>query len=231
MKLRELFENINKIGNADNNQGIIDEAPLPPDWDKKIYTPQTSYKKRIEYAVARAQKLGKGSSRTAFTVTFEGRPTVLKVAHNAKGMAQNEAEAKLLSDGYLSSLGILIPIIDYDEEHQQPIWIHTEQAQKATQKQLCDIMKCGKLEWLVNAAKFAQTGRGQDHKEDITKLYGEDGLEIFHEWVDALQELAQFDILLDDFSRAANWGIYAGNPVIIDVGFTQVVGQQHYGVQ
>lgn len=210
---------------------ILSEAPLPDEWDKQVYTPQTSYKKRIEYAVARAQKLGKGSSRTAFTITFEGRPTVLKVAHNQKGMAQNEAEAEVLSDGYLSGLGILIPIIDYDEEHQQPIWIHTEQAQKASQKQLCDIMKCGKLEWLVNAAKYAQTGRGQDHKDDVTKLYGEEALETFIEWVDALQELAQFDILLDDFVRPANWGMYAGSPVIIDVGFTQTVGQQYYGTK
>lgn len=89
---------------------IISEAPLPDDWDKAVYTPQTSYKKRIDYAVAKAQKLGKGSSRTAFTVTYEGRPTVLKVAHNIKGMAQNEAEAELLSDGYLSGIGIMIPI-------------------------------------------------------------------------------------------------------------------------
>lgn len=210
---------------------IISEAPLPDDWDKAIYTPQTSYKKRIDYAVAKAQKLGKGSSRTAFTVTYEGRPTVLKVAHNIKGMAQNEAEAELLSDGYLSGIGIMIPIIDYDEDHEQPVWVHTEKAEKASQKQLCDIMKCGKLEWLVNAAKFAKTGRGQNHEDAIAKLYGDDSLETFREYVDMLQEMADFDIQLDDFSRAANWGLYNGQPVVIDVGFTHTVGQSHYGLR
>jgi hypothetical protein len=207
----------------------ITEAPLPAEWDKTVYTPAQSYKRRIDYAVARAQKLGAGSSRVAFDIPYQGRNTVLKVAKNAKGMAQNQAEASLLEDGYILSLGIAIPLIDYDEEHGQPVWIHTEKAMKANAKQLCDIMKCGKLEWLVNAAKYAQTGRGQDHNDEVMKLYGEDGLETFHEYVDLLQELYGFDVNLDDFSRPANWGLYNGQPVIIDLGFTQDVAKQHYG--
>ena len=215
----------------------ITEAPLPAEWDKTVYTPAQSYKKRIDYAVARAQKLGTGSSRVAFDIPYQGRNTVLKVAKNAKGMAQNQAEASLLEDGYIQSLGIAIPLIDYDEEHAQPVWIHTEKAMKASAKQLCDIMKCGKLEWLVNAAKYAQTGRGQDHNDDVMKLYRDDGypayaqnnLDIFHEYVDLLQELYGFEVNLDDFSRPANWGLYNGQPVIIDLGFTQEVAKQHYG--
>jgi hypothetical protein len=143
-------------------------------------------------------------------------------------MAQNQAEASLLEDGYLQQLGIMIPLIDYDEEHGQPVWIHTEKAMKATPKQLCDLMKCGKLAWLVDAATYAQTGRGRDHNDDVMKLYGEEGLETFHEYVDLLQELHGFEINLADFSRAANWGLYNGQPVIIDLGFTQEVAKQHY---
>ena len=39
---------------------IITEAPLPTDWDAGVYTPAQSYKKRIDYAVAHAGKLGAG---------------------------------------------------------------------------------------------------------------------------------------------------------------------------
>jgi hypothetical protein len=46
-------------------------------------------------------------------IDYKGRPTVLKIALNAKGIAQNEVESSLLNDGYLRSLGILIPIIDH----------------------------------------------------------------------------------------------------------------------
>jgi hypothetical protein len=208
---------------------IILEAPLPAEWDKEVFTPTTSYKKRIEYAVARAQRLGTGSSRTAFDIQYEGRSTVLKVAHNGKGMAQNAAESELLDDGYLKTLDIVIPLIDYDTEHQQPVWLHIEKAQKASEKQLCELMKCGKLAWLVDAAMYAQTGKGSNHNDDIVQLYGDDdALETFHEYVDSLQVLHSFKINLNDYRRAVNWGLFNGSPVVIDLGFTYDVAKQHY---
>lgn len=215
-----------------NLRELLAEAPLPAEWDQTVFTPATSYKKRIEYAVARAQRLGTGSSRTAFEIQYDGRPTVLKVAHNRKGMAQNAAESELLDDGYLKTLGIVIPLIDYDEDHTQPVWLHLEKAQKASEKQLCELMKCGKLAWLVDAAMYAQTGKGSDHKADIIQLYGDDDvLETFHEYVDSLQELHSFKINLNDYRRAANWGIFNGSPVVIDLGFTYDVAKQHYGLR
>jgi hypothetical protein len=211
-----------------NLRELLSEAPLPAEWDQTVFTPATSYKKRIEYVVARAQRLGTGSSRTAFDIQYEGRPTVLKVAHNGKGMAQNAAEAELLDDGYLKTVGIVIPLIDYDEDHAQPVWIHSEKAQKASEKQLCELMSCGKLAWLVDAAMFAQTGKGSNHVNDIVQLYGDDGLETFHEYVDMMQELHSLKINLNDYKRAANWGIFNGSPVVIDLGFTCDVAKQHY---
>jgi len=218
-------------------ESAIDEAPLPPDWDKSVYTPKTSYKKRIEYAVARAQKMGKGSSRTAFDIEYEGRPTVLKVAHNVKGMAQNKEEAEILDDGYVQDLGITIPIIDYDEEHDEPVWIHTEKAQKATEKQLCNLMKCGSLRLLV-AMAFASTGKKGgtlSHEEVIRELksdrfkYTDEDVELCEEYAQALTELAvNFDVGLWDFVRTANWGLFNGKPVVIDVGYTDAVHAAHY---
>lgn len=215
----------------------IDEAPLPPDWDKSVFTPQNTYKKRIEYAVARAQKIGKGSARTAFEIEYEGRQTILKVAHNPKGMAQNKEEARILDDGYVQQLGITIPIIDYDEEHEQPVWIHMEKAQKATEKQLCNLMKCGSLRLLVTMA-FASTGSKNatlSHEEVIRELksprfkYTDEDVELCEEYAQDLTELAvSFDVNLWDFSRAANWGLFNGKPVVLDVGFTDTVKTAHY---
>lgn len=218
-------------------ESAIDEAPLPPDWDKSVYTPQTSYKKRIEYAVARAQKMGKGSSRTAFEIEYEGRPTILKVAHNVKGMAQNKEEASILDDGYVQDLGITIPIIDYDEEHDEPVWIHMEKAQKVSEKKLCDLMKCGTLRLLV-AMAFASTGNRNidvSHQAVIDTLkaapynYSDDDIELCEEYAQALTELAvNHDVGLWDFVRTANWGLFNGKPVVVDVGYTDAVHAAHY---
>lgn len=220
-----------------DNKEPIDEAPLPPDWDPSAMRQQgTTFKSRLTYALDRAAKLGTGSSRVATIIEYEGRPTVLKIAKNQKGLAQNSVEADILSDGYASQLGILIPIIDYDEQNREPSWIHTEKAEKASEKQLCSIMKCPNLYILVNMA-WAITGRKKyignyqgfvDHLKQNTRMTDQD-IDTLTEYATALAELnSSFDVELGDFTRAANWGIYQGKPVIVDVGFNSNVMNQYY---
>lgn len=219
---------------------VLDEMPLPATWDASQYGPGTSFKARLAYALQRAQKLGTGSSRVAMTIEYEGRPTVLKVAKNAKGLAQNEAEAEILSDGYASKMGILIPLIDYDEQNRQPSWIHTEIAQKASEKQLSTMMGCNYFGrnmglWTLVRVAYSISGdhRGISSIDAAASMRrqgaDEQTIEKFFEYAHALAELHNsFDVVLGDFSRAANWGLYQGKPVIIDVGFTSSVMQSHY---
>ncbi len=218
------------------SEEILDEMPLPTDWDPAQMQQQgTSFKSRLAYALERAKKLGTGSSRVAMIIEYEGRPTVLKVAKNAKGLAQNSVEADILSDGYASQLGILIPIIDYDEQHREPLWIHTELAQKATEKQLCAIMKCQNLNQLINMAwaitgKKKYVGNYQSYVDHLLKQgVSQEDIETLTEYANVLADLhSNFDIELADFGRKANWGMYNGKPVVIDVGFNSNVMNQYY---
>lgn len=208
------------------NETIM-EVPLPSDWD----IPQSSYKKRIEYAVARAQKLAAGSSRVAFTIDYDGRPTVLKIAKNKKGMGQNEAEARLLNDYTLQHLGIAIPIIDYDQEHRHPVWIQTEKANKATEKQLCAIMKCPSLDILIEHASYIANGINASKLQNwLKERLSEDDMETFFEYSDKLTDLSvSYKLNIHDFKRAKNWGILPdGSPVIIDLGYTEDVQKNYY---
>ena len=218
------------------DEEVLDEMPLPADWDPAQMRQQgTSFKSRLAYALERAKKLGTGSSRVATTIEYQGRPTVLKIAKNAKGLAQNSVEADILSDGYASQMGILIPIIDYDTQNREPSWIHTEMATKASEKQLCNLMKCDSLNFLVNAA-IAITGKKKfmgsfqvyvDRMREEGK--SEQDIDTMAEYANILADLnSQFDIELGDFRRAANWGLYQGKPTIIDVGFNSNVLDQYY---
>ncbi|CAB4129803.1 hypothetical protein UFOVP116_121 [uncultured Caudovirales phage] len=212
---------------------FINEAPLPPDWDPGQFQQGTTFKSRLAYALDRAKKLGTGSSRVAMLIEYQGRQTVLKVAKNAKGLAQNEVEASLLSDGYATQLGILIPMIDYDEKNPQPHWVHTELAQKATEKQLCQLMKCQSLGDLTYAARVygGQVPRKtwQNVLDALPVTFSESDLETLEEYASVLSDLAQsLNVELGDFGRAANWGIYHGKPVIIDVGLNTDVLKQYY---
>ena len=214
---------------------IVDEMPLPTDWDASQLGQGTSFKSRLAYALERAKKLGTGSSRVAMTIEYEGRQTVLKIAKNQKGLAQNSVEASILDDGYASQLGILIPLIDYDTQHREPHWIHTELAQKATAKQLCTLIKCPDLHFLTNFAtsitgKKRFLGLPQGYMDKLREIgFSEDDAETCTEYANTLADLnSNFDVELADFTRAANWGLYQGKPVIIDVGFNSNVMNQYY---
>ncbi len=213
---------------------LLLNSPLPDDWDSNVYSPDVSFKKRIDYAVARAQKMGTGSSRIAFEIEYQGRPTILKIAKNAKGMAQNEAEAGILDDYFIEGLGVTVPLIDYDEINEQPVWIHLEKATKATPKQLCNLLKCGDaLTNLVYVAAYNIGKRRQSVEGIMDHIhknfnYSDEDIETFEEYAQALSELGHYGLELADFTRAANWGIYNGKPVIIDVGATDYVMQQYY---
>jgi hypothetical protein len=215
----------------------LDEMPLPADWDPQQMRQQgTTFKSRLAYALERAKKLGTGSSRVATIIDYEGRPTVLKIAKNQKGLAQNSVEADILSDGYASQMGILIPLIDYDTQNRDPSWIHTELAQKANEKQLCGLMKCQSLYDLIKAAhaqlnEFSNSRAILNDIIDKNEHFGssEQDNDTFLEYVNSLAELkSSFDIELADFHRPVNWGLYKGKPVIIDVGFNSNVMNQYY---
>jgi hypothetical protein len=216
-------------------ESYIGEAPLPPDWNPSEFKQgQSTFKSRLAYALDRAKKIGTGSSRVAVTIEYEGRQTVLKVAKNGKGLAQNGADVDILGDGYASQMGILIPLIDYDKENRDPLWVQTELATKANEDQLCAMMKCLSLMELVQMA-LCIIGKSRfvklDDKVQNMRDAGmdEEDIETAIDYANKLAELDNsFDINLGDFARAANWGIYNGHPVIIDSGFTNAVANTHY---
>jgi hypothetical protein len=214
----------------------LNEMPLPADWDMYRFSADTSFKKRLDYALEYTkERIGGGSSRVAYNLMYDGRRTVLKVARNKKGLAQNQAEIDILDDLYVPD--IVIPLIDYDQQNRNPLWIHTERAEKATKKQLCNLMKCGSLEEVVKLANY-QADVGSEYQKMNLGGYterrreagdSEDDIETTIWYVDELSKLAvDWDVNLMDFNRASNWGIYKGKPVVIDVGFTQDVAKQHY---
>lgn len=195
---------------------FLSEAPLPDDWDhgQMVARPGTTIKSRLDYALERAQRIGQGSSRVALVIEFQGRPTVLKVAKNRKGMAQNLEEVDILSDGYFSKLGILIPLIDYDQSGSVS-WLQTEMAAPFKSREAlaaalgCDIMKL--LEY------SRRIGMGfSDKFYDVVPERRADVQEL----ATSLDDLANNSTLdLEDCMQPSNWGMYQGRPVIIDAGF------------
>ena len=211
----------------------VTEAPLPPDWDPEQLNLRQTFKNRLKYALDRAKRLGGGSSRVAMIIDYEGRPTALKVAKNLKGLAQNEAEIEILEDFYVGQLPIVIPLIDYDKANKRPVWLQTEIAKKVQAPTLMKMLHTPSM-WLLTNQVRNITGNRKPHEMDDAKLKKvyfethnnlwkptEEDYKIFRQYAEELAELVSSSTLeTGDLQSPANWGIYNGRPVVIDLGFT-----------
>lgn len=213
------------------------EMPLPADWDKEELSSKSTFQKRLDYALERSKKVGMGSSRVAMIIPFEGRDTILKIAKNGKGLGQNKAEVDVLSDGYYGKLDIVIPLIDYDKDNDTPIWLQTELAQHVTEEVLGNKLGCNDAYELVQCAKYIIGENKWDERRSpkyMKEKLEQDGkspedIDRFLTYAGEIASLASADIILGDFSQAENWGLYKGNPVVIDLGFTRTVATRDYG--
>lgn len=207
---------------------ILLEVPLPPDWDKSKYKSSVSFAQRIRYAVERAKKIGTGSARVAFEIEYQGRPTILKIAKNKKGIAQNEYEATILDDYYVEGLGITIPMIDHDEENEDPTWLHVEKAEKMKPTQFKKFFNGLNPFELIQLVNYMTSKVRMDKTVEYpVEKYNE--IAESNESVSGLIDfVSNYNISPADFTRLANWGIYKNRPVIIDVGASTEVLKQHY---
>lgn len=189
------------------------EAPIPDDWDHSVYTGRTTFKQMLEYAKQRADQLGRGSSRVAFKIKYQGRDTALKIAINNRGIVQNREEANFLEDSYYSRSSIVVPMIDYDVKSGNRVnWIHTEYAKRITKSQLNRFFGHDIGE-ILHFLEYQKTGRSPFRIELPEHVFE-------NEYYAELEDLIMnSQIEIGDLMRQANWGIYKGGPVIIDLGF------------
>lgn len=221
---------------------VLNEVPLPPDWDPRKMSAYQSFDNRLQYALDRAKEIGVGSSRVAMIIEYEGRPTVLKVARSKQGLVQNEQEIEVLKNSRVSKMPIVIPMIDYDRANSRPVWIQTELAEKVDESTLNQIFRTPDLKFLIEYVDFKSKKSNYFFWNDfdtssfseIKKIYLENteyterDWKIFEKYADQLVQLV-YNTRLEtgDFRFDENWGLYNGNPVIIDLGFTQTTKEYY----
>lgn len=212
------------------------EAPLPDDWDKDIFKSRTPFSKQLKYALERAKEVGRGSARVAFEIPYQGRKTVLKIALNRKGLAQNEEEVRILADKNIQKLGLTIPMIDFDEENTQPKWIHVEYGEEVTDSKLEQYFSIPFEEIAEMVYQYERDERIGSTKNlnnlirELTKYYGEAKVKTARGWFDKLLQLCQ-DTGLDvrDMVRTHHqMREYNGKVVLVDLGGTKNVTQKYY---
>lgn len=173
-----------------------------------------TYTARKEYAERNLKHLSSGSSRIVYLTPGK---TIVKLAKNDKGIAQNKAECNpKMKSKYLNK------ILSCAKNHS---WIEVPYLEKITEK---DFEK-------MTGLKFNDFGEsiryglrevsGNTDKEKPDNFAEVEKSDIYREVHDFG---ARFKLMPGDLARISSWGEKNGNPVLIDAGLTADVFEDFY---
>lgn len=198
------------------------------------------FNERVDYCKKHLKYLGRGTSRMAFLMP---NGHVLKLAFNAKGIAQNEAEC---GDWYKNSLRCFPDVYDAADDHT---WCEVESARKCTKsdfprimgitfEELCDL--------LVKLTRDRGTGRefpyrhlntSDERLAEIEQNMWDNGDDnpTLTDLNDYIGNYGANEFLVNDFFALRNWGIVdrdGGEQLVVtDSGLTEDVWKGHYDPQ
>ena len=185
-------------------------------FDLKAFLAMKSFAEKVRYANSKLEKLGTGSARIIYKIDEK---TVLKLAKNAKGIAQNEVESdRLLNEWYGD---IIAKVLEADDDDR---WIVSEYAKKITPTKFKHRIGVSADE--LYKKLHMDTQPRTLHFEippEVTEIL--DNSEFYNQLTDMI---GNFDMAIGDFSRVGSYGEIEGRLVIRDYGLTQSVFKQHY---
>lgn len=178
----------------------------------------TSYAGKVRYAGDKLRRIASGSARTIYEID---EYTVLKLAKNKKGIAQNEVEAGIGTDQYFEN--ILAKVLETDEKDR---WVVMERAKKITKSRFESLMDGIDIydfhNYVQKKAEYTKFGIGFIKPEIEEKLDENEFTQ------DMIELILNYDLHSGDFSRPSSFGEIEGRLVIIDYGLNQQVFKQYY---
>ena len=204
---------------ADLFYSLAAEEELPKDSkDLKVILSNIeqleTYNARKKYAERNLKHLSSGSSRIVYLTPGK---TIVKLAKNDKGIAQNKAEGNpKMKSKYLNEI---------IGKAKNDSWIETHYLDKITEKEFEEMTDL-KFENFGDSIRYAlqnvSGNTGKEKPENFDKVSHSD---IFKELKDIGEK---FKLMPGDLARISSWGTKDGRPVLIDAGLTKDVFDDFY---
>lgn len=212
--------NVNKLLRfAEMFYSLAAGEELPPDSDdlktvlsniEKLET----YNARKKYAERNLKHLSSGSSRIVYLTPSK---TIVKLAKNDKGIAQNKAEANpKMKSKYLNE--ILGCAKNYS-------WCETHYLDKITEKdfeEMTDLKFNDFGDSIRYGLRSVSGNTDKDKPENFDEVSKSD---IYKELKDIGEK---FKLLPGDMARISSWGTKDGRPILIDAGLTRDIFDEFY---
>lgn len=173
-----------------------------------------TYSARKKYAESNLKHLSSGSSRIVYLTPNK---TILKLAKNDKGIAQNKAEANpQMKSKYLNTVL---------SSAKNCAWMETHYLEKITEKEF-EKMTGLQFEDFGNAIRYGlKNVSGNTDKEKPENFDKVAKSDIYKELRDVGEK---FKLMPGDLARISSWGTKDGRPIIIDAGLTKDVFADFY---
>jgi len=173
-----------------------------------------TYNARKKYAERNLKHLSSGSSRIVYLTP---QKTIIKLAKNDKGIAQNKAEANPnMRSKYLNQ------IISCAKNFA---WCETHYLEKIAEKDF-EQMTGLKFSEFGDSLRFGlkevSGNKDMEKPENFDKVSESD---IYKELKDIGE---RFKLLPGDLARISSWGTKDGHPVLIDAGLTRDIFDEYY---
>lgn len=173
-----------------------------------------TYAARKEYAERNLKHLSSGSSRIVYLTPGK---TIVKLAKNDKGIAQNKAEANpKMKSKFLNKI---------ISSSKDGVWMEVPFLDKITEKEF-EEMTGLKFEDFGESIRYAlREVSGNTDKEKPKNFAEVEKSDIYKELKDIGEK---FKLMPGDLARISSWGAKEGNPVLIDAGLTADVFADFY---
>lgn len=173
-----------------------------------------TYAARKKYAEANLKHLSSGSSRIVYLTPSK---TIVKLAKNDKGIAQNQAEANpKMKSKYIN------PIISCAKNHS---WCETHYLEKITEKEFEKMTGLPFADFDVAIRYGLRNVSGNTDKDKPENFEQVAKSDIYKELKDIGDK---FKLLPGDMARISSWGAKDGKPVLIDAGLTRDIFDKFY---
>lgn len=173
-----------------------------------------TYNARKNYAERNLEHLSSGSSRIVY-LTPGG--TIVKLAKNDKGLAQNKAEANPeMKSKYLN------PIINCAKNY---VWCETHYLDKITEKEF-EKMTDLNFDEFGDAIRYGLKNVSGNTDKEKPENFDEIAESDIYKEIKRIGE--KFKLLPGDMARISSWGTKGGRPVLIDAGLTLDIYEEFY---
>lgn len=216
---------IKKLLRESLSQPIVEDYPT--NFDIKEFSKLTSFNSRIKYCQERLKRIGSGSARIVYQIDDT---KVLKIAKNAKGLAQNEVEISHSQYDDLSE--ITANVFNYNQDN---LWLEMELASKVTPAIFQQVTGFSFDDYCAAVHNYGNrdtnpSSRGYYNKkvdpEIVDLMWGDEFVR------DIFSYIADYNIPVGDFQVLTSYGLVKRNGVdtivMVDFGLDSDVCASFY---